>query len=61
MDRRVVGWSAGRHVDHPRHSLLEKSLILVQNSLPPKAILKRSFVISLAATVNSKNVPSNEC
>ena len=32
VDRRVVGWSAGRHVDHPRggkyrHGLLEKSLI----------------------------------
>ena len=32
MDRRVVGWSAGCHMDHPcgwgkfRHSLLEKSL-----------------------------------
>ena len=32
VDQRVVGWSAGRHVDHPcggkfRHGLLEKSLI----------------------------------
>ena len=34
VDRRVVGWSAGRHVDHPcggkfRHGLLEKSLNLI--------------------------------
>ena len=34
MDPLVMGWSAGRHVDHPcrgkklRHGLLEKSLIL---------------------------------
>ena len=33
VDRCVVGWSAGRHVDHPcggkfRHGLLEKSLII---------------------------------
>ena len=38
VDRRVVGWSAGGHVDHPcggggefRHSLLEMSLILLVN------------------------------
>ena len=37
VDRRVVGWSAGRHADHPcgggkfRNGLLEKSLIFTQN------------------------------
>ena len=39
VDRRVVGWSEGRHVDHPcagggggkfRHGLLEKSLIEIE-------------------------------
>ena len=37
VDRRVVGWSAGRHVDHPcgggakfRHGLLEKSLKILE-------------------------------
>ena len=38
VDRRVVGWSVGRHMDHPcgggkfRHGLLEKSLINIGNS-----------------------------
>ena len=37
VERRVVGWSAGRHVDHAhvggkfRHGLLEKSLILLRD------------------------------
>ena len=36
VDRRVVGWSAGRHVDRPcgggkfRHGLLEKSLKIAE-------------------------------
>ena len=44
VDRRVVGCSAGRHVDHPcggkcRHGLQEKSLILVA-SQPRRFVAK---------------------
>ena len=48
VDRRVVGWSAGRHVDHPcgggkfRHGLLEKSLKQLQGARVKLLILRIS-------------------
>ena len=49
VDRRVVGWSAGRHVDHPcggkfRHGLLEKLLTLARVPLTPSPSPSRSFL-----------------